>query len=141
MLLEIACQCTMIKISKLADYGTVIMAYLAQNPAQSHNAREIAAATHIALPTVSKLLKQFARAELAVSLRGPKGGYTLKTPAEKLSLAMIVKAVDGQIALTECSHTKGMCAVENTCAIRRSFRNVSSVVNEVLSKVTLAEML
>ena len=131
----------MIRISKLADYGTVIMAYLAQKPMESHNAREIAAATHIALPTVSKLLKQLAQAHLVESSRGPKGGYVLKTPAAKLSLAMIVNALDGGVALTECSHSKGACAVESTCAIRRSFRNVSSVVGEVLSKVTLAEML
>jgi FeS assembly SUF system regulator len=131
----------MIRISKLADYGTVIMAYLAHRSSESHNAKEIASATHIALPTVSKLLKQLSHEHLVESSRGAKGGYSLKIPAAKLTLAMIVNALDGGVALTECSHSKGMCAVESTCAIRRSFRNVSSVISDVLSKVTLAEML
>ncbi len=131
----------MIRISKLADYGTVIMAYLALHAPEAHNAKAIAAAIHIALPTVSKLLKQLAHADLVISLRGAKGGYALKTSAEKLTLSMIVNALDGGVALTQCSHRKGMCAVESTCMIRQSFRNVSSVVSDVLSKVTLAEML
>ena len=131
----------MIRISKLADYGTVIMAHLARHSRLPLNAKDVAIATHIMLPTVTKLLKQLAQAGLLASQRGIKGGYYLTNEAEKISLADIINALDGNVALTECSHSKGVCIVERNCAIRRSWRNVSSVISDVLSKVTLAEMI
>jgi FeS assembly SUF system regulator len=131
----------MIRISKLADYGTLIMSYLASAPRQAHNARDIATHTHIALPTVSKLLKLLANNGLLLSQRGVKGGYTLALPAEQISMAKIIDALDGSIALTECSHGAGLCAVEQYCTIRHNWRSISSIVHEILIKVTLAEML
>lgn len=131
----------MIRISKLADYGTVVMAYLARKPELSHNAKDIALATHIALPTVSKLLKALARAQLLTSQRGAKGGYLLAQTANAISLADIISALDGGVALTECSQGKGLCAVEHNCSIRRNWRNISSVISDVLEKIHLTEMI
>lgn len=130
----------MINISKLADYSTVIMAYLART-GTAQNARDIAQATRIALPTVSKILKILAKAELLESHRGAKGGYDLARPAEKISLADIVNALDGGIGLTECSRASGLCAVEQSCGIRHSWRTIGLIVRELLEQVTLAEML
>lgn len=130
----------MINISKLADYSTVIMAYLAR-AGNAQNARDIAQATHIALPTVSKILKILAKAQLLESHRGAKGGYDLARPAEKISLAEIINALDGGIGLTECSRAAGLCAVEQACGIRHSWRNIGLIVRELLEQVTLAEML
>ncbi len=130
----------MINISKLADYSTVIMAYLART-GTAQNARDIAQATHIALPTVSKILKILAKANLLESHRGAKGGYDLARPAEKISLADIINAFDGGIGLTECSRAAGLCAVEEACGIRHSWRNIGLIVRELLEQVTLAEML
>jgi len=130
----------MINISKLADYSTVVMAYLART-GTAQNARDIAHATHIALPTVSKILKVLARAELLISQRGAKGGYDLARPAEQISLADIINALDGGIGLTECSKAAGLCAVEQACGNRHSWRNIGLIVRELLEQVTLAEML
>ena len=130
----------MINISKLADYSTVVMAYLART-GTAQNARDIAQATRIALPTVSKILKILAKAELLESHRGAKGGYDLARPAEKISLADIINALDGGIGLTECSRAAGLCAVEEACGIRHSWRNIGLIVRELLEQVTLAEML
>jgi FeS assembly SUF system regulator len=130
----------MINISKLADYSTVVMAYLART-GTAQNARDIAQATHIALPTVSKILKILAKAELLESHRGAKGGYDLARPAEKISMADIINALDGGIGLTECSRAAGLCAVEEACGIRHNWRNIGLIVRELLEQVTLAEML
>lgn len=130
----------MINISKLADYSTVVMAYLARI-GSAQNARDIANATHIALPTVSKILKILAKANLLTSLRGAKGGYALSRSAEQISLADIINALDGGIGLTECSRAVGLCPVEKDCGIRHSWRSIGLIVRELLEQVTLAEML
>jgi FeS assembly SUF system regulator len=131
----------MIRISKLADYGTVIMAFLAKSPDRAFSAKEVAKATHIALPTVSKLLKQLAKSSLIFSKQGVKGGYYLGRASEEISLADIINALEGGVALTECSQGHGRCVVEKNCAIRKHFRGVSAVVNETLNKIFLSEML
>lgn len=131
----------MIRISKLADYGTVVMAYLARHADNSYTAKDIAQATHIAPPTVSKLLKTLTRAQLLSSQRGAKGGYSLTRAATTISLADIINALDGGVALTECSQGKGLCAVEHNCSIRKSWRDMTSVVRDILAKMPLQEML
>jgi len=131
----------MIRISKLADYGTVILAFLAKKPKEAFSAKEVAHATHIALPTVSKLLKQLAKTALIYSKQGVKGGYYLGKSSKDISLADIINALDGGVALTECSLAGGKCVVEKNCAIRQQFKGISEIVNEVLNKVSLSEML
>lgn len=131
----------MIRVSKLADYGTVIMAYMARMPSSSFTATEIASGTHVSLPTVSKLLKLLTRARLLTSQRGAHGGYILAKSIEQISLADIINALDGEVALTECSHKKGECIVEKNCAIRHQWRNISSVIYDVLQKINLGSML
>ena len=67
----------MIRMSRLTDYGIVLMSYMAAHRERAINAAELAAAAQLPLPTVSKLLRLLAREELLVSQRGVKGGYTL----------------------------------------------------------------
>lgn len=130
----------MLRISKLTDYATVVMAYLANHAEQAHNAKAIAQYTHIALPTVSKLLKSLTRHKLLTAQRGSKGGYSLAVPANAISIAQIVHALEGDIALTECSHSKGSCTMETRCAVRSNWQIISNVIYKTLSKITLAEI-
>src|SRR5580658_7091888 len=83
----------MLRISKLTDYATVILARLAAEPAQRFTAAQIAAETHLAAPTVSKLLKQLHRQGLVASTRGSAGGYLLARPASDISAAQILDAL------------------------------------------------
>jgi len=131
----------MLRISKLTDYGTVVMAYLASHPETGHAATEIAEQTNIALPTVSKLLKLLARNKFLVAQRGAKGGYSLALPAKDISLAQIVHALEGDIALTTCGHQHGICAMETRCAIRNNWRLISDVIYETLSGISLLQMI
>jgi FeS assembly SUF system regulator len=130
----------MLKISKLADYGTVVMAYLARNMGVLHNANEIAGKTGVALPTVSKILKILAKHYLLVSHRGTKGGYSLARAPEKISVAQIIHAMDGGIALTSCSQGSGLCHVEHHCTIQHNWQVISHAVFVALDAVSLADI-
>ncbi len=130
----------MLKISKLTDYSTVVMAYLAQYSERLHNAKDITAQTHIALPTVSKILKALTKSGLLISHRGAHGGYTLANKAMSISIADIITAMEGKPGLTECSHNNGLCALQPTCAISGNWQTISSIVYETLQKISLQDM-
>jgi FeS assembly SUF system regulator len=93
----------MLKLGKMADYGTMLMTVLAAEPGRQYSAQELATRTHVAAPTVSKLLKQLTRGGLIASLRGAQGGYRLARPAESITVADVIAAIDGPIALTQRS--------------------------------------
>lgn len=130
----------MLRMSKLADYGTVIMTAIARDPDNVHSATSVAAETGLAAPTVSKLLKTLSRGGLIVSLRGANGGYLLTRPPERITLADVIAAVDGPVGMTECSTAPGLCTQEAACAIRANWQKISLVIYEALQQVTFADM-
>ncbi|NMG76946.1 SUF system Fe-S cluster assembly regulator [Aromatoleum diolicum] len=129
----------MLRLSKLGDYGTVMMAHMAREPSRVFSAAEVAAAVGVGLPTVSKLLKILARNGLLVSHRGTKGGYTLARSPGEISIAQIIDAVEGTVGMTECSVTVGLCAQEPRCLARGSWLRINQVVRSALEGVRLAE--
>ncbi|MDF2690839.1 MAG: hypothetical protein K0S29_694 [Gammaproteobacteria bacterium] len=129
----------MLRISRLADYATVIMRNMSVIN-QALSAAEVAQCTAISLPTVRKLLKQLLKAGLLVSERGTHGGYQLARAPELISLADIVEAIDGPLALTECSHPLGNCAISMHCVNKENWLVINKVVKEALSEVSLVRM-
>lgn len=125
----------------MADYGTVVMTALIREPERSRSAAEIAAAIHVPVPTVSKILKILARGGLVVSLRGAKGGYLLAHPANQISMVDIIHAMDGPIGMTECSVTPGLCTQESGCAVRANWQRINHAVLAVLQQITLDQMI
>ena len=107
----------MLRISKLTDYGTVVLAHLAEHQASVRSAADVAQATGVALPTVSKLLKLLARAGLVTSTRGASGGYRLSRPPQAISAADVIDALDGPVSITECSASDGDCEHEDVCSL------------------------
>ena len=130
----------MLKLGKLADYGTMIVTVLAGEPERLHSCHDLALRTHVAEPTVSKLLKLLTRGGLVESLRGAKGGYKLARSADQVTVADVIAAIDGPIGLTQCSVHKGDCAVESTCGVRGNWRLINTAIHEALKSVTLADM-
>jgi FeS assembly SUF system regulator len=131
----------MLRLSKLTDYGTVIMTFMARTKGLVHSANEIAEQVGIAAPTVSKVLKMLARYELVVSTRGAKGGYVLARPATEITMAEIISAMEGgPLGLTECSTTPGACIQERSCSIRTNWQRINQVIVRALEEVSLAEM-
>ncbi|KTD66137.1 SUF system Fe-S cluster assembly regulator [Legionella spiritensis] len=127
----------MLRISKLADYGTVVMVYLARRAPGLCNARDIAQHTHLSVPTVSKLLKQLTAAGLLTSVRGVTGGYKLQRAASDISVAQIIYALEEQHGLTECSSHPGSCSLQNVCHIQGNWRLISQAVEAALDSVSL----
>ena len=130
----------MLRIGKLTDYATVILATLASERSRLLNASTLAERTHIAAPTVSKLLKQLHRAGLVNSTRGTHGGYQLARDPEKISAGAILDALEGPVALTECSSGNGHCGIEHTCSVGRAWQRLNVAIRRSLSEISLAEL-
>ena len=134
----------MIRLGKLTDYGLVLMTYIARNPDRSslHTARDLAVESRLALPTVSKLLKELLQGGLLVSHRGIKGGYSLARAPREISVAEIIAALEGPIALTECStDVSGLCDLEPCCPIKNNQRIISQAVRGALGSVMLSDLI
>jgi FeS assembly SUF system regulator len=130
-----------IRLSKLADYGIVMMTHMAHRPERQHTAPEIAAQSHLPLPTASKILKGLVRASLLVSHRGVKGGYGLARPASAISVADVIVALEGPIALTACiEHGPGECDIEALCPARANWQRINAAIRHALEGITMAEM-
>ena len=131
----------MIKLSRMADYGVVLMSQLAREPAALRTAPELAQACGLPSPTVSKVLKLLAHDGLLVSHRGIKGGYLLGRDAVEISMADVIGALDGPIALTDCIGPDGLvCEIEALCPTRTNWRRINDALIEALSGVSLADM-
>ena len=131
----------MLRVSRLADYASVVMACLARHPGEVLSAAQVGEETNLELPTVSKLLKQLARADLVESFRGAAGGYRLAKPAQDISLAEIVEALDGPIGLTECSIGHTGCERQSYCSVARDWQGIGAAIDNALRGVSLADML
>ncbi|HEY1726540.1 MAG TPA: SUF system Fe-S cluster assembly regulator [Steroidobacteraceae bacterium] len=130
----------MLRISKLTDYATVILARLAAEPERRFTAAQIAADTHLSSPTVSKLLKQLHRRGLVSSTRGLHGGYLLARSAAQINAAQILDALEGPVALTECAGSESHCCIESSCLVGRAWQRVNHAIRRSLQEITLMEL-
>ena len=131
----------LIKLSRLADYSIVLMTQLASHPSSLMQAPDLALATGLPIPTVSKTLKLLAQAHLVESQRGVKGGYALVRDAVNIPVTEIIAAVDGPITLTECVVDEiGVCEIEELCPNRTNWRKINDAVVSALKNVSLADM-
>jgi FeS assembly SUF system regulator len=130
----------MLRLSKLTDYATVILSFMAKDKTQVRAAMELAAVTGIALPTVSKILKLLVNANVLISTRGAKGGYVLARMPEEISVATVISALEGPIALTECSISHQGCEQASGCDIRGNWSLINQTIHNALESVTLADL-
>ena len=129
------------KLSHLADYAVVLMTAAARRPAGARlSATELSAETGVPLPTAQKLMGQLAACGLLSSVRGAGGGFALSRPAERISLADIVEAVEGPIAMSACSDGKFDCALDAHCRVKPHMGVVGNAVRGALGAVTLTEL-
>jgi len=132
----------MIRLSKLTDYGLVLMTYMGRSRVDElHTARELSAESRVPLPTVSKILKELLQSGLLVSHRGIKGGYILAKDPGEISVAEIISALEGPVAFTECSSELSSCELQQCCPIRDNQRVISRVVEGALHRLTLSDLI
>ncbi len=131
----------MLRVTRLTDYATVVLTVLASRPDEVLSASELAERAGLEVPTVSKVLKPLAQAGLVAGFRGAHGGYKLARPAADISLIEIVEAMEGPLAMTECSLDHGECGISHQCGVRANWRRINDVVADALRGVSLAHML
>lgn len=139
----------MLRLSKLTDYAVVVMIRLADGQRVGCRGLDetiqtspgIAQATGVPEPTVAKVLKLLAACNLVVSIRGARGGYRLSRPLADVTVADIIEAVDGPIALTACvDGGAGGCDVESMCVVKGRWDLVNDSIRAALNHITLADM-
>ncbi|MDO9489906.1 MAG: SUF system Fe-S cluster assembly regulator [Sphingomonadaceae bacterium] len=130
------------RLTNLADYAVVVMTAAAKACDSRLSAGSVAATTGLPVPTVAKLMGSLAKAGLLDSSRGVAGGFGLARAASEISLADIVEAIDGPIALTSCAHdaTASDCAISGGCAVKPHLSIVTRTVRDALDAVTLAQL-
>lgn len=131
----------MLRMSRMTDYGTVVLATLASREGEVFSAAEVADATQLNEPTVKKILKTLTRAGLVDSFRGQQGGYALKGSSHDISAARILDALEGPVALTECSAADNTCQIQSCCTVGRSWQMINHQIRVALEDVTLAQLL
>jgi Rrf2 family protein len=150
----------MVRLGKLTDYGLVLMTCMARGHAPSvhdssgsslvrdpsgssplRTARDLAAESKLPISTVSKLLKHLLQSGLLTSHRGTKGGYLLARDPHEISVLEVIAAIEGKMALTECStDVSGLCQIELCCPIKTNQRIINQAVRGVLEKVMLSDL-
>ncbi len=130
----------MFKLTRLADYGIMLMGRFARATALTRSARDLAAESHLPLPTVSKILKALAKTGLLDAHRGVKGGFSLGRRPDGITIAEIIEAIEGPITFTQCCEGTGHCNVESHCGLGVNWRKINSAVSRALRGVTLADM-
>lgn len=131
----------MLRITRLADYATLLATVLAAAPEAVHSAAALAERTRLELATVSKVLKALAQAGLVEGHRGVNGGYRLARPASSITLFQLVEAIEGPVGMTDCSGAHSGCEHEPHCGLVPHWRRVNDIVSDALKQVTLAQML
>lgn len=132
----------MFKLSRMADYGVVLLSTMARQQGARYAAPELALRTTLPAPTVSKILKLLAKAEIVSATRGAQGGYALARPPSAITVAEIITAFDGPVALTACvGGSDDSCAVESLCPMAGGWNRINMAVKKALDSVSLADLI
>jgi FeS assembly SUF system regulator len=128
----------MLRMGKLTDYGTLILTHLVDQGCVP--ASEIAERTRLGPATVAKILKALGRAGIVQSERGVRGGYTLSRGAGEISAAQIIDALEGPVAITECSSAGGACELETVCGVGSAWQHINVAIRRALGDISLAQL-
>lgn len=130
------------RLSSMADYAVVTMSAAARHCGGARvSAAQLASETGLPAPTVQKLVSRLTAAGLLRSVRGARGGLQLARPAAAITLADIVEAVEGPIALTACVETgRHDCGLEQCCAVRPHWPMVNQAMRGALAGISLSNL-
>ena len=130
------------RLSSMADYAVVTMSAAARHCGFAQvNAAQLAAETGLPAPTVQKLVSKLTAAGLLRTARGVGGGLKLARPAAAISLADIIEAVEGPIALTPCvEQGRHDCGLEGTCSVRPHWGLINETMRGALASVPLTRL-
>ena len=131
----------MLRLSKKADYALMALRHLAmRTDAGSASAREIAEQYDIPVELLAKVLQRLARKGLLVSHQGTRGGYVLSRPAALISVADVIQAIDGPVAVTACASESEACEQYEKCGIRDPLWRIKDRILAALATCTIREL-
>lgn len=126
----------------MTDYAVVILADMAERKTAQTSASMIAQSTKLPEPTVSKVLKLLARQNIVSSMRGASGGYTLNKTPDQITMALVITATDGPIALTACvDQSSECCDRSGHCSIKGQWNPINKAMISALENVSLSQMI
>ena len=140
----------MLALTRKTEYALLALAHLAQNPDKRNNAREIATRYNMRLPLLMNILKVLGQTNIVHSVRGPRGGYKLSLPTDQISLADIIRTIEGPIHLVMCANqpseealkeVQKKCDMSDNCPIQSPIHKVHHRLVKFLSNVTLADLI
>lgn len=119
----------------------MMLAHFAKHPLEIISAKTLSVSLHLPYPIVSKLLKILSKAKFLESVQGAQGGYRLVRSAEEISVGAIVEAIEGPIAITECSSgIDGQCRSEDWCSLKPHWVMINLVIKKALAKLPLSDL-
>lgn len=130
----------MLRVSKLTDYAVLVMSYLAARPDVMVSANGLAEELKLPMPTVSKILKCLLQHQLLLSQRGPTGGYRIGRAPEKITVLQIINALEGPLAVTECSSFNSACVIEKDCSLRHQWIGINQLIADSLNQIDLVRL-
>ena len=131
----------MLRLTKLTDYGILLMTHMAASDQTRFSAAELAEVTHIPLPTVSKILQMLLHEGMLDSIRGAKGGYELTRTSVQINVRDLINVFEGSIALTECNlDDGGACEQHDVCSTSNNWKRINQAVRQALEDISLADM-
>jgi len=131
----------MLRLTKLTDYGVLLMTRMAAAGQDRFSAAELSESTHIPVPTVSKILQMLLHEGMLDSVRGAHGGYRLTRAAADINVRDVISVFEGSIALTECNlEDGGACDQHDVCSTSNHWKRINAAVREALEGISLADM-
>ena len=130
----------MLKLTKKADYGLIAVKHLAECGQGACSAKDIAEAYGMPPPALAKILQRLVKAGLLHSQHGTNGGYALARDERTITAFEVIKSIDGPVLITSCTTKHGDCEQSLRCTVREPLRKVNESIQDVLSRITIADM-
>jgi Rrf2 family protein len=130
----------MLRLSKKADYALLAVSHLAAHADRNASTRELAEGYDIPTELLAKVLQKLVRARLLISIQGIRGGYALARPANTISVADVIQAVDGPLTVTACSEADHSCDQYSKCNIRDPLWRIKDRIISTLTSTSVAEL-
>ncbi|MBK9294874.1 MAG: SUF system Fe-S cluster assembly regulator [Oligoflexia bacterium] len=130
-------------MSKITDYGIVLLTQFTHDPMLVWTSRDLSNKTKIPLPTVGKVLKILSRADILFSTRGAQGGYRLSKIPKDISLAQVIKALEGDLGITQCLSAEGVkhsCGIQKFCSNKTNWQKINIAIINALENLSLSDM-
>ncbi len=136
----------MLSLSRKVDYALIALAEMARDPSRNVSVRDVADRMDVPGRLLANILNQLTHCGLVTSSRGLRGGYRLARPADQITLATLIEAVEGPMQLTYCCPTppqaerRGVCQLQGKCGVREPVQKLHAQLRNFLSQVTLHDI-